>query len=137
MISAGAIVGGPEAVFFDSVLREFMQRCEHQGTWTESNIHVNIVYHLPGSTWSPDYIGVRDAKFSRKARTLMVQIAVEDEWIRGRDRVVVEDYILDAADEAICVAKTRFDRAGIEYDLESDRQFLNRCRDQTTKANKP
>ena len=136
MISVGAVVCGSEVAFFDSVLQQFMQHCERSKNWTEADVRVNIVYDLPGSIWRPDYTGVRDARFSRKEKKLMVQVAVEDEWIKGRDRAVVEEYIFDTADEAIGIAKTRFDRVGIDYDIEADRQFLDRWRDKTTKANK-
>jgi hypothetical protein len=126
MLSIGAIIGGPETDYFDTVLRGFMQHCEREAEWEEADVTVNIVYHLPGSVWRPDYIGVRDAKFSKAKKMLMVQISVEPEWIEERDRSVVEEFIFDTADEAIGVAKTRFERAGIDYDLGADRKFLNR-----------
>jgi hypothetical protein len=132
MLSVGAIIGGPETDFFDTVLREFMQHCEREREWEEADVTVNIVYHLPGSIWQPDYIGVRGGKLSKSEMKLMVQISVEKEWIAERDRTVVADFIFDAADEAIGIAKTRFDKAGIDYRLGADRRFLNRWHDAAT-----
>ena len=126
MLSIGAIIGGPETDFFDTVLRGFMQHCERETGWEEADVTVNIVYHLPGSIWQPDYIGVRGGRISKFEKKLMVQISVEKEWIAERDRSVVEEFIFDAADEAIGVAKTRFDKAGIDYDPGADRRYFNR-----------
>jgi hypothetical protein len=129
MISIGAIIGGPESAFFDKVLCEFMRHCESEGHLSGEPVKVNIVYHLPGSIMPPDFIGVRPAKFSRTDKKLMVQAAVENEMASVRSRDEVLDYIIDVADEAIGVAKTKFDSAKIEYDIEKDREFLNAFRD--------
>src|SRR5262245_41896304 len=117
MISIGAIIGGPESSFFDKVLCEFMRHCESEGHLSGEPVQINIVYHIPGSLMSPDFIGVRPAKFSRKDRKLMVQAAVEKEMTLVRDRHVVLDYIIDVADEAVGVAKTKFDSAKIQYNI--------------------
>ena len=129
MISIGAIIGGPESSFFDGILCEFMRHCESEGHLSGEPVKVNIVYHLPGSMMPPDFVGVRPAKFSRKDKKLMVQAAVESEMSTVRDRDEILDYIIDVADEAIGVAKTKFDSAKIEYDIKKDRAFLNEFRD--------
>jgi hypothetical protein len=129
MISIGAIIGGPESSFFDKILCEFMRHCESEGHLSGEPVKVNIVYHLPGSMMPPDFAGVRPAKFSRKDKKLMVQAAVGDEMATVRNRDEILDYIIDVADEAIGVAKTKFDSAGIEYDIKKDRAFLNEFRD--------
>lgn len=129
MISIGAIIGGRECAYFDSILCEFMRHCESEGHLSGEPVEVNIVYHLWGSILPPNYIGLRTAKFSRKNRVLMIQAAVEEEMNRVRDRHEILDYIIDVADEAIGMAKTKFDGAGIEYDIKKDRAFLNEFRD--------
>lgn len=129
MISIGAIIGGTESAFFDRVLCEFMRHCESEGHLSGEKVKVNIVYHLPGSIMPPDFIGVRSAKFSRKDKKLMVQVAVENEMADVRDRNEILDYIIDVADEAIGVAKVKFDNAKIEYAINKDREFLNEFRD--------
>ncbi|HWB05278.1 MAG TPA: hypothetical protein VG796_19755 [Verrucomicrobiales bacterium] len=130
MISIGAIIGGPESAFFDTVLCEFMRHCESEGHLSGEPVKVNIVYHLPGSILPPDFIGVRPAKFSRKEKKLMIQAAVEKEMAGVRNRDEILDYIIDVADEAIGVAKTKFDGAKIEYDIsKKDRDFLIKFRD--------
>lgn len=129
MISIGTIIGGPESAFFDRILCEFMRHCESEGHLSGEPVKVNIVYHLPGSIMPPDFIGVRPAKFSRKDKKLMVQAAVENEMASVKDRAEILDYIIDVADEAIGVAKAKFDSAKIEYDIKKDRAFLGAFRD--------
>lgn len=129
MISIGAIIGGPESAFFDKVLCEFMRHCESEGHLSGEPVKLNIVYHLPGSIMPPDFIGVRPAKFSGKDKRLMVQAAVENEMASVRDRDEILAYIIDVADEAIGIAKTKFENAKIEYEITKDRAFLNGFRD--------
>lgn len=129
MISVGAIIGGPESAFFDKVLREFMRHCESEGRLSGEPVEVNIVYHLPGTIMPPDYAGVRLAKFSQKKQILMVQAAVESDMASVRNRDEVLDYIIDVADEAIGLAKTKFDNERIDYDINKDRAFLDEFRD--------
>jgi hypothetical protein len=59
----------------------------------------------------------------------MIQAAVEEEMNKVRDRNEILDYIIDVADEAIGMAKTKFESAGIQYDINKDRAFLNEFRD--------
>ena len=129
MISIGAIIGGPESSYFDSILCEFMRHCESEGHLSGESVKVNIVYHLPGSMMPPDFIGVRPAKLSRKDKKLMVQAAVEAEMAEVRNRDEILDYIIDVADEALGVAKTKFDASKIDYEIKKDRDFLNEFRD--------
>jgi hypothetical protein len=76
----------------------------------------------------PDFDCVIPGKLYREEKELVVQAAVEEEWVSLRDRDRVLNYIIEVADEAIGVAKTRFERAGIDYDLTNDRAFLDRFR---------
>jgi hypothetical protein len=129
MISIGAIVGGPESSFFDGVLGEFMRHCESEGRLSGEPVTVNVVYHIHGSILPPPYEGVRAGRLSKEAKKMMVQAAVEAEVVALRDRAEVLDYIIDVADEAIGVAKGRFEQAGMAYDVQKDRAFLEGFRE--------
>lgn len=129
MITIGVIIGGAESAFIDKVLSEFMRHCESEGHLSGESVKVNIVYHLPGKIMPPNFIGIRPAKFSRNEKKLMVQAAVENEIATIRDRDKILDYIIDVADEALGVAKDKFDAAKIEYDIKKDRDFLNEFRE--------
>lgn len=51
---------------------------------------LNLVFYVPGSKFSPDFSGVRISTFSRRAKTLMVQIAVSEAHVRAPD---IEDFL--------------------------------------------
>ncbi len=123
MISIGEVFGGPECAFFDRHVRRLMAHCENDKT---DGARVNIVYGLPGSVWKPDFIGVQTGKFSRREETLVVHVAVEDEWIRSTDPLCVLRYIYETADEALGMATSFFEKRGIKYNLERARRFLDR-----------
>jgi len=129
MISIGAVIGGPECEFFDTHLSRFSRYCGENRDLGTHSAEVNIVYHLAGSIWKPDYIYMRTGKFSRKEKTLMIQISVEEEWIASRDDKTVLCYIYETADEAVGMAKGELHKHGIEYDLEADRAFLDRWKE--------
>jgi hypothetical protein len=125
MISIGAVVGGPECAAFDACLSRFMTYCEQHRADGTDTAEVNIVYHLPGSIWKPDYAGLRKAKFSRSEKTQMIQVSVENEWIVSSNTSAILQYIYDVADEAIGIAKGELMRRGIEYDVDADRRLLD------------
>lgn len=124
MISIGAVIGGPECAFFDSRLRRLMRYCRENRDKGTETAEVNVVFHLPGSVIRPNYVGLRTAKFSKKEKTLMVQVSVEEEWITSTDEKTVLRYIYETTDEALGLALGEFKRRGIEYDIEVDRRFL-------------
>ena len=129
MISVGAVIGGPECAFMDMHVRSLMRFTKERRLADDSvNAEVNIVFHLPGSLTRPDYIGLRTARFSKKERVLMIQVAVEDEFIVARDNALVVGYIYDVANEAIGLAKSYFDKNNVEYDIEMDRKLLDEWR---------
>lgn len=102
-----------------------MKYCRENAEAGAPSVTVNIVYHLPGSVIKPDYIGLRIGRFSKQERCLVVQVAVEDEFISSDDEATVFQYIYDTADEALGLAKSDLDRRGIPYDLDADRRVLD------------
>ena len=125
MISIGAVIGGPECAFMDKYVRLLMGFFIDNRSVDTSSAEVNIVFHLPGSIIKPDYVGLRTGTFSKKRKKLMVQAAVEDEFIRSTSSEEVINYLVEVSDEAIGIAKNFFDRKNMDYDLESDRKLLN------------
>lgn len=129
MISIGAVVGGPECDFFRSHLSRLSRFCSENRNDGSDSGETNIVYHLPGSVIKPDYTGLRTAKFSKKEKTLMIQVGVEEEWIASTDDRTVLQYIYETADEALGIARGELARRGIDYELDADRRFLDRWKD--------
>ncbi|MBS0261242.1 MAG: hypothetical protein JSS02_04740 [Planctomycetes bacterium] len=125
MISIGAVVGGPECIFFLSQLRKLMGFCQEARDRSSPTAMVNVVYHLPGSVCKPDYLGLRTATFSKNEKKIQVQVSVEAEWIDSRDEMTVLCYIYETADEALGLGFDEMNRRGIEYDLAADRLFLD------------
>ncbi|HXK59521.1 MAG TPA: hypothetical protein PLP42_06445 [Acidobacteriota bacterium] len=119
---------GPEPNQFIPVLAEFSKYCEEHAQLRGIEPEVNVVFHLPGSLLKPDYVGLRSGTFSKKRRAIMVQAAVEPEFIAQLSRSVIRDYILDVAEEVLGIAARKFEEAGIPYDINKDWAFLDSYR---------
>jgi hypothetical protein len=86
-LSIGIVLGGPEVARspLDALLtrlarslRDIQASEPHEG-----GPELNLVFYVPGSQFSPDFSGVRISTFSRRAKTLMVQIAVSEGQVRA------------------------------------------------------
>jgi hypothetical protein len=79
-LSVGAIVGGitdtPQR-WGDAAMALSRQLGAARDS-ADSPIKVNVVYHVPGEIWVPDFQGVRRGRYSKTDRDLMVQVAVPD-----------------------------------------------------------
>lgn len=111
MMYIGAVFGGPELA--DAPIEKAIRLIgKARGPIEKSDSGaLDIVFHVPGSLLKPEFTGVRTAKFSRKERTLMLQIAVPDEQVHSPDI----HWLLDAIRDAVRLARPKFERAGIEY----------------------
>lgn len=125
MISIGVLTGGPEETFFLEVVRPFMKYCRLDREGIEQEAEVNVVFDLPGSLHTPVFVGVIPDKFSKAKKTQMVKVAVEQEWMDLQDIVKVQNYIHGVTDEALGVAKSQFDKKGINYDIQNDRKVID------------
>ncbi|MGZ3439260.1 MAG: tyrosine-type recombinase/integrase [Polyangia bacterium] len=81
------IAGGPEPTPIDETIRRVaILLAELQtttaGVFERSEGELNVVFHLPGRLTRPSFPGLRTAKFSRKHKTLMVQVAVPEPRVR-------------------------------------------------------
>jgi hypothetical protein len=118
MISFGAVYGGPE--IYESPIADTIRRLKKARVPREEGPFGSlvIVFHVPGSIIQPEYEGVRTARFSRKQRTLTLQIAVPAEQTYTPDL----DFLLNAIRKAIGMARPRFERAGVRY---PEREYLD------------
>src|SRR5690242_4632491 len=97
MMGIGAIHGGPELAGapIDKAIRRLGKT---RGPFEKSGSGaLDIVFHVPGSLLKPEFTGVRTARFSRKERKLMLQIAVPEEQVHTPDI----RWLLDAIREAV------------------------------------
>ena len=126
MISVGIITGGPECKFMDSHIRQLMRFIKHTRVSEVGKSEVNIVFHMPGSVVKPGFFGPHVEKVYPKEKTVTIEIGVEKEFVQSTSDKVVVQYIYEVTDEAIGIAKGEFERQSIPYDLEQDRQILDR-----------
>jgi hypothetical protein len=83
-------------------------------------LNLNVVFHVPGRQFKPEFSGVRTGRYSAKDRLLMVQVAVPE--------TVPEDpnvYVRDAVDLAIDEATRWAARKKIEIDSDTLRMILD------------
>ena len=62
-------------------------------------LSLNVVFHVPGRLFKPEFSGVRTGRYSNKLGLLMVQVAVPEVAPEDRD-ALVRDAVARAIDEA-------------------------------------
>jgi hypothetical protein len=125
VIYISSILGGPEVEGseIDRAIKRVigLRRSGQEGDFGS----LDVVFHIPGSMVSPDYQGLRTGKFSRKERMLMVQVSVPPDIVRSDG---AEGFVVRALEEAVRMAKPRFEKAGIPY---PESQYLREVADIT------
>ena len=77
---------------------------------------VNVVYQIAYNAFHPlEFEGLRTAKFSRKLKLLMVQVAVSSEIATSEDEATVRKFLFDSLRHANEIAAEHFEKKGIEY----------------------
>jgi hypothetical protein len=101
MMYISRVYGGPELTGskIDQTIAKFMKlRGAERDVGQFGSL--DVVLHVPGSVFSPEPFGVRTSRFSKKERTLMLQIAVPPEVVEKDDHQI-EAYLLSALREAV------------------------------------
>ncbi|HTB84137.1 MAG TPA: hypothetical protein VK742_10830 [Candidatus Sulfotelmatobacter sp.] len=109
-ITIGAIFGGGElsGTPIERALRGFSFPPDDSLPFS-----LNVIFHVPGSIFGDlDYVGVRTAKFSRKQKKLMIQIAVPKEMIHSPS---VRVFLFSSVREAVVTATPYLRKKGVEY----------------------
>lgn len=122
----GIVLGGPEqrGGSADSTLTKIAKRvAELRGEAESVYGGINAVFHLPGSLVTPSFQGARSAKFSRKERMLMVQVAVPRDLL---DSDGLEAFVFESLREATHIAEPMFQKAGIPFSIENHLAFVDR-----------
>jgi hypothetical protein len=92
---------------------------------------VNVVFHVPGSTGSPDWDGLRDAKFSRQQQLLMVQVAVPESVVESANP---EDFVIESLYGANAVAFEFFRQKNMDFPLAEAEQLVASIESRMKKA---
>lgn len=111
-----SVLGGPEVpgTPVDTIITQLAVACHayQQAQAITSEGSLDIVYHVPGSMVQPEFEGLRTAKFSKKEKTLMVQIAVPTLFENKQD---LTKFLVEALREAIQLAKPVFRRTEVPF----------------------
>jgi hypothetical protein len=130
MISIGSVLMGPEhqqshAHSLVGVVMRAAEEC--RGSFkSDSSPAVNVVFYVPGSLDSPDWEGIRDAKFSRKRQLLMVQVAVPSYLVSSP---LLKQFLLESLHDANRVAFEFFRKKGLSFPLADAEALVERIRE--------
>ena len=84
---------------------------------------VNVVFYVPGSFSRPDWDGLRDGRFSREEKLLLVQVAVPDEMVSSDGAM---GFIIQALRGANAIAFHVYQEKGMEYPLRNAEALVSR-----------
>lgn len=120
----GSVVGGPEDIPAETLFGEISALiiAHRDKTPISTKAGLNIVFHFPGSICPVTFKGIRTAKFSRKQKLLMVQVAVPEEVAASNN---ADAFTLDSIREAIRLAKPIFEKAAIDFPMEDQLAFVD------------
>jgi hypothetical protein len=98
-LSIGAIVGGITDVTrrWEDTTTALSQQVQAVRGSADSPLRLNVVFHIPGEIWGPDFVGIRTGRYSEKDRHLMVQVALPE---GDYSTSVVENLLWSAVAEA-------------------------------------
>ena len=128
MLTFGTVIGEKETYSTNIKITKISQFFQKIQKKTLNDTEINIVFHLPDSSFKLDYCGIRDGKFSKKERTIMIQVAVPMEIILSEDDNEVWDYLTQSIADSIKLGKVKFDWYNVEYDPTPDIQALEKMK---------
>jgi hypothetical protein len=99
VLSVGAIFGGPEAQPWRDSVYELTRRVTVLREGVESQLNVNVVFHVPGRYLKPEFAGVRAGSFRKRDSLLMVQAALPPD-LPTDPASYLQDAMVSAVDEA-------------------------------------
>jgi hypothetical protein len=99
VLSVGAVLGGPEAQPWRDSVHGLMRRVTVLREGIESQLNVNVVFHVPGRHLKPEFAGVRTGSFRKRDSLLMVQAALPPD-LPADPASYLQDVMVSAVDEA-------------------------------------
>jgi hypothetical protein len=119
-LSIGAVVeSSPENAEWRSAIRQLTIRVDDAQASVVSSLNLNIVFHVPGRTFKPEFSGVRTGRFSKRDNELMLQVALPESQPPDS-----EAYVRGAAIDAIDEAERWAIRRGVAADLAELRSIV-------------
>ncbi|QDU57916.1 hypothetical protein [Aeoliella mucimassa] len=125
MISLGSVLKGPElsgSQIDSAIMAATKAAAELRGEFKfGSSPAVNVVFHVPGSTGSPDWDGLQNTKFSRQQQLLMVVVAVPENIVNSANP---EDFVIKSLYGANAVAFEFFRQKDMDFPLVEAEQLV-------------
>jgi hypothetical protein len=125
-LSLGIVLGGPELEdgTCDKVLARILNAVADNcpiNTGIEGAM-LNVVFHVPGTLFGPDFSGLRVAKFSRARAILLVQVAVPTDLV---SEMAIRSFAYTSIRRAIDIAARVFSKVKIPYSAEELHNFFD------------
>jgi hypothetical protein len=111
MFYIGAIIGGPE--LSNSPVETVLVRLPSDDT-IDSGTSLDIVFHVPGSAFTPEFEGVRTGRLSRKEGILQVQIAVPSSVVH-KPANEIREFAFGGLRHAIQLASNKLAKARVPF----------------------
>ena len=86
---------------------------------------LSLIHRFPGTIWQPEFQGTKLGHVLTKKKRLQIEIAVPADAIISRD---FGSFYLDSLEEAIRLAKERFDKKSIPFSVEKYLELIGRMR---------
>lgn len=79
-LSLGAIFGGVKPPIEDwrGVWRHTSQLLSRLRVGHQSPLSLNVIFHFPGEVLTPEFTGLRTARYFRREKTLMIHVAMPE-----------------------------------------------------------
>lgn len=131
MISIGAVYSGPELrgshadrtiKALRTILFELVGSFEVGG----ASPGVNVVFCVPGSLGGPDWEWLREAKFSRQKKLILVQVAVPVELVNSSE---LKEFVVRSLHGANAIAFDTFDEKGLKFPLREAEELVRQIKD--------
>mgnify|MGYP000443689580 CR=1 FL=1 len=124
-IVLGAVLGGPEiresAVY--TAMHKISDMADKLGSINDDSVTgINYVLHIAGSIFKPDYEGVRDARFSKKRKLLMIQMAVPEKLVSSD---TVGPFLCEMMRQGVVEATPIFEKAKLPFDPDKFSEFID------------
>jgi len=120
MLGIGAVYGGPKSEY--GPIEKFVNRLMNMVSEMVGDFKIgsaaalNVVFHIPGSIIrNLDYEGLRNGRYWKEDKVLMIQVAVPKEIAESQDEEAIFHFLFDSLREANRIAALYFKKKKIEY----------------------
>lgn len=93
---------------------------------------VNVVFCVPGSLGGPDWDWLQEARFSKKKKLLLVQVAVPPDVVEAP---ALKEFAIKSLRGANAIAFLTFNEKGMTFPLKEAEQFVTQIKERL--ANSP